>query len=41
MNYLFLDRIFVQNLGQYIAGQTYTILGQIVFERIACYAMIR
>ena len=30
--YLYLDRIFIQNLGQYIPGQTYTIRGQIVFE---------
>ena len=26
------DRIFLDNLGQYIAGQTYTIKGQIVVE---------
>ena len=30
--FLYLDRIFVQNLGQYIPDQTYTIRGQIVFE---------
>lgn len=30
--FMHLDRIFIQNLGQYIAGQTYTIRGQIVFE---------
>lgn len=30
--FLYLDRIFVQNLGQYIPNQTYTIRGQIVFE---------
>jgi hypothetical protein len=30
--FLFLDRIFVKNLGQYIAGQSYIIKGQIVFE---------
>lgn len=30
--FLYLDKIFVQNLGQYIPNQTYTIKGQIVFE---------
>ena len=30
--FLYLDRIFVQNLGQYIPEQTYIIRGQIVFE---------
>ncbi len=30
--FIYLDRIFIQNLGQYIPGQTYTIRGQIVFE---------
>lgn len=30
--YSFLDRIFVRNLGQFVAGQTYTIRGQITFE---------
>lgn len=30
--FLYLDRIFIQNLGQYIPEQTYTIRGQIVFE---------
>jgi hypothetical protein len=30
--FLYLDRIFVHNLGQYIPNQTYTIRGQIVFE---------
>jgi hypothetical protein len=30
--FLYLDRIFIQNLGQYIPEQTYTIKGQIVFE---------
>jgi hypothetical protein len=30
--FLYLDRLFIQNLGQYIPDQTYTIRGQIVFE---------
>tara|TARA_Y100001937_G_scaffold121381_1_gene180053 strand:- start:677 stop:1153 length:477 start_codon:yes stop_codon:yes gene_type:complete len=30
--FLFLDRIFVENLGQFVSGQTYDIRGQIVFE---------
>lgn len=30
--FIYLDRIFVQNLGQYIPNQAYTIRGQIVFE---------
>jgi hypothetical protein len=30
--FLYLDRIFIQNLGLYVPGQTYTIRGQIVFE---------
>ena len=30
--FLFLDTLFVRNLGQFVAGQTYTIRGQIVFE---------
>lgn len=30
--FLNLDKIFVSNLGQFIAGQTYTVNGQIVFE---------
>lgn len=30
--FLYLDRILIQNLGQYIPSQTYTIRGQIVFE---------
>tara|TARA_X000000368_G_C22780660_1_gene601389 strand:- start:6 stop:482 length:477 start_codon:yes stop_codon:yes gene_type:complete len=30
--FLFLDRLFIENLGQFIPGQTYTIRGQIVFE---------
>lgn len=30
--YLYLDRIFVQNLGQFVAGQTYDVRGQLTFE---------
>lgn len=30
--YLYLDRIFIQNLGQFIAGQTYEFKGQMTFE---------
>ena len=30
--FIYLDGIFIQNLGQYIPGQTYTIRGQLVFE---------
>lgn len=30
--FLYLDRIFIDNFGQYVSGQTYTIRGQIVFE---------
>ena len=30
--YLYLDRIFIQNLGQFISGQTYEIKGQMTFE---------
>ena len=30
--FLYLDRLFIQNLGQYIPDQTYTIRGQLVFE---------
>jgi hypothetical protein len=30
--FLNVDRIIIQNLGQYIAGQSYTIRGQVVFE---------
>ena len=30
--FLYLDKIFVQNLGQFVAGQAYTIRGQLVFE---------
>tara|TARA_B100001778_G_scaffold332811_1_gene339933 strand:+ start:1418 stop:1894 length:477 start_codon:yes stop_codon:yes gene_type:complete len=32
--FLYLDRIFVQNLGQFVAGQTYTIRGQLIFEPV-------
>lgn len=31
-SFLYLDRIFVKNLGQYVEGQIYTVRGQIVFE---------
>ena len=30
--YLYLDRLFIQNLGQFISGQTYEFKGQITFE---------
>lgn len=30
--YIYLDRIFIQNLGQFVAGQTYEVKGQITFE---------
>jgi hypothetical protein len=32
VTYLYLDRLFVENLGQFIAGQTYIVRGQITFE---------
>lgn len=32
ITYLYLDRLFIQNLGQFIAGQTYDFKGQITFE---------
>ncbi|GEM_PF-5879162 len=30
--YLYLNRLFIQNLGQFIAGQTYEFKGQMTFE---------
>lgn len=30
--YLYLDRIFVENLGQFVANQTYVLRGQLTFE---------
>lgn len=30
--YLYLDRVFIQNLGQFVAGQTYDFIGQMTFE---------
>ena len=33
--YVNTDRIIVENLGQFVAGQTYTIRGQIVFQPAA------
>lgn len=32
ITYLYLDRLFIQNLGQFIAGQTYEFKGQMTFE---------
>ena len=32
VTYIYLDRLFVENLGQFIAGQTYLVRGQITFE---------
>ena len=33
--FLNVDRILIENLGQYIAGQSYTIRGQVVFEPVS------
>lgn len=30
--YLYLDRLFIENLGQFIGGQQYVVRGQLVFE---------